>query len=352
MLFLFVVFVGCASIFPKPIPISLNNATLTQDKDELLLNISFNGNDIYKELKAHLTVIDITGASLYDKDFTIFKRDFKQNPIRVERGIKIERNVPFAYAKLSLELVNGTEIIEIGQVKSTFSGVDVETIAHETQYAIHIRFRDTNSKPIEKNTNVSIKINDSERILYQEIEQIKKSDFKNGKVILLLPYEKVKKSFYDKGSLIITAQLDNKAFEKSVDLPLKTYTSEERKEIEEELFSNNSKLINNKISYVGFDFFVMRAGIVAAHTPNLEEFVRVDAKLKNPKNNPAYLVRDDFYLKDSKKAFYPVFARKSTAFGPLLKPLEQVNASFYFKIFNKNDSYLFYYGDKALAEVD
>jgi hypothetical protein len=63
-------------------------------------------------------------------------------------------------------------------------------------------------------------------------------------------------------------------------------------------------------------------------------------------------VRDDFYAKDSKKNFYPVSGTRSTAFGPLLRAFEEVNASFYFQTFNNtNNIYSFYYGDRKLAEV-
>ena len=204
---------------------------------------------------------------------------------------------------------------------------------------------------MEKDASVIMQINDADGGLYRENRVIKKSDFQNQKVIILLPYSKISKSFYTTGNLTITAQIDGRAFGKTIEMPLKYYTEQEKRAIEEQQFINNSVFINQKTSYVGFGFLVKRGGIMMIHNPYPEPFVRFDVELKNQKSNPAYLIRDDFYLKDSKRTFYPVFSSRSTAFGPLLKPLEQIDASFYFKVFNKNDTYSFYYGDKKLAEV-
>ena len=115
-------------------------------------------------------------------------------------------------------------------------------------------------------------------------------------------------------------------------------------------FSSNAKPLANATDYVGFSFNVTQTGYYLAHAPEKSKLVRFDAKIKNTLNRPQYLIRDDFYIKDSDKSFYPVYGKLSSVFTPILKANEEINVSFYFNIIAEKNSYSLYYGDKKLAE--
>ena len=344
---------GC-TIFGEKIPLDVKEFNVEKINNQILLTASFSGNDIPKEVFAHLIILDKKGEPIYDKDFYLKEMDFHDNgSVYLEKYFLINSNNKennIEYVNFTLFLPNKTFSGELGN-KSILKNAEykVEVISHENQYALIIEFFDRNKKPISKNGNLEIKIIDDEGILYETRKGVTAIEFKEGYLPILIPYKNVKKSFYKRGNMLVTFLEQNQKFEKRVEIDLKSFTEQERIAEEELYYSKNAIKLNNSISYVGFEFILGSAGYIYVHEPEKIKMVRFDVVLRNILNKPQYLVRNDFYMKDSEKIFYPVLSTKTTQFGPLLKPGARINASFYFNIIKDKKYYTFYYGDKMLA---
>lgn len=357
-----VLFYGC-TIFGERVPLEVKNFNVERINDQILLTAGFSGNDIPKEVLAHLTILDKKGEPVYDKDFYLKEIDFHNNgSVYLEKYFLInsgnnDRDDDYIeYANFTLLLPNKTFSGEIGN-KSILKNAEykVEVISHETQYALIIKFLDRNKKQIAKSGNLEISIIDDEGILYKTKKLITVTEFKGGHLLFLIPYSNVNKSFYKKGNVLVTflEQAQNleqqQKFEKRLEIDLKSFTEKEKAIQEEDDYLKNARILNNTITYVGFEFVLKNAGYIYLHTPDRVKMVRFDVILKNSLNKPQYLIKNDFYMKDSEKIFYPVLSTKTTQFGPLLKPGQRINASFYFNIIKDKSYYVFYYGDKILA---
>ncbi|MEK6981876.1 MAG: hypothetical protein AABX38_03005 [Candidatus Micrarchaeota archaeon] len=349
ILSLFILLSGCTLVQKEA---SFKNAAISSEKNELLLNISFTGNLPPKELRTHLLVLDSNNEIVYDKDITVFEREFKSyfSGMVVEKYLVVN-NPSTTYAKLDIFLTNQTITKEIGISPVSAVSATVEIIPQETLYSTQITLVDSRFNKISENLILELKINDSEDILYQKTKTVSKEDFQNGKAIIFIPYGEVSKSYYKNGSISVQVKTAKSTFDYNQVIQLRKYSKEEIVQFEEQMYQNSSKQLNESIFYYRFNFTLKRAGVYIQKGENRKKIARVDANLKNPMNIPQYLIRDDFYIRDSNNNFYPVLGPKSTAFGPLLKPFEDVNASFYFEVFNENDDYYFFYGDRQLTGV-
>ncbi len=337
------VFFGCTS---ENTQLHAESMRLSQNDDQVILTVLFSGNVAPEQASGKLFLFSESGESLYDREFTVRKGDFKKidEKFLLERYVKLDSNKQFSYAELYLYLPNQTFHAEQGQKPDTLE-LGVEVLSHEKQYAVHIDFIELGKKTKPAGA-VELRILDNDGSIYKEVFDINENDFKEDYITLLLPYNKVPKSFYDKGNLIV--KFKNK--EKRIDIPLQQYSEKEKLQIGDIEFSSNAKPLANATDYVGFSFNVIRSGYYFNRVPEKTKLVRFDAKIKNTLKRPQYLMRDDFYIKDSDKAFYPVYGKLSSVFTPILKANEEINVSFYFNIIAEKDSYSLYYGDKKLAE--
>ncbi len=347
-LFFFIFLAGC--IFEERIPLHGEGMELKQTQDEIVLSVNFSGNEIPKESSAQLELRNAKDNLIYNREFRIQQDEFKKinsNKTILERYIKLNTSTLFSYAKLTIRLPNETFEIAQGEKKNINDEISAEVIAHETQYALHIAFKE-NGKSVTPAGTMVLAILDNDGQIYTLQKKVSEVNYSNGNLIFLLPYTVIPKSFYQKGNLIVT--FNEK--QKRVEIPLKQYTTKEAKEVEEQEFVKTAQALSNYTEYVGFAFNMTRAGYSTTHNPERIVLIRFDGVVNNLLPRPQYLIRDDFYIKDNQKVFYPVYGKYSTAFGPLLKGNEQVNASFYFLITVPKEKYYFYYGDKVLAVLD
>lgn len=343
-------FFGCTLLNKD---ISFKNATVSTAKNELLLNISFAGNTPPKELRTHLLVLNSNNDVIYDKDITIFEREFKNyfNGMILEKYLAVS-TPDSTYAKLDIFFSNQTVTKEIGKSPILAVNANIDVIPQETLYSLQIGLLDSRSNKISENLILEIKINDSEDVLYQKTKTASKDSYQNDKAIIFIPYSDVAKSYYKNGSINVDVKTQKNTFSYKGEVPLRQYSGKEMMQFEELSYLNGSKQLNESIFYYGFNFTLKRAGVYVQKGEDRKKIVRVDANLKNPRNIPQYLIRDDFYLRDSSNSFYPVLGPKSTNFGPLLRPFEDVNATFEFEVFNENNLYSFYYGDRQLTLIN
>ena len=327
-------------------PLALKGMEVKQTNDEVMISVPFSGNAIPDQMQAHLQLLTSGGSPIYDHDFTLKKEDFKTDQQKLIKYMKLESSAQFSYAEFIIDLPNGTASFEQGQ-RPDILKVTAEVIEHETQYAVNMHLME-NNKPANASGPLTIKINDAEGTIYSETRYLNRSDFNDGYTGILLPYNKIRKSFYSNGTLMLEFQKK----QITLKVKLKQYTEDEKKRIEEKQFADASKAINAYTEYVGFSFNVTRTGYYYAHLPDRKLLVRFDARLKNALLRPQYLVRDDFYMKDADRNFYPVYVVPSTDFTPLLMQQQEINASFYFNIIAEKTSYSFYYGDKKLADFN
>ena len=340
---LFLLFFGCT--LEEKTPLHAESMRLLQNDDQVILTVIFSGNVAPEQASGKLLLLTNSGKTLYDREFSVKKGDFKKlDQFILERYIKLNTNEKFDYAELYLYLPNQTFHAEQGSRPDVLE-INGEVLAHEKQYAVRINFIEL-GKNIKTSGTVELRILDFDGTIYKEILDINEGDFKEGYLTIFLSYEKIPKSFYKNGNLLI--KFEDK--EKRLEIPLREYSEKEKSQIEDMEFSSNAKPLVNKTDYVGFEFNIMQTGYYIAHSPEKTKAVRFDARIKNTLNRPQYLMRDDFYIKDSDKNFYPVYGKLSTAFTPILKPNEEINASFYFNIIAEKDGYSLYYGDKKLAE--
>ena len=338
---------GCNLLEPK-IPIRAESMQITQNNNEILLTINFSGNELPQDAQASLLLIDDNGSLLFNDKFTLMQRDFTLGKHQIQKYLRINGSRPFAYADFTLKLVNQTFHAEQGKKPAALvAGLDMQldAISHETQYTVHLTFLE-NGKIIKPEGIAELTILGKEGILYHNYRQISGDNFKEDYLTFFLPYSGVQKSFYGDGNLVVLFN----GLERRIDIQLKKFNESEMLEQQDKDFVLAAKNMNFSIDYVNFRFSPTRTGYYFAHLPDKTKLVRFDVKLKNLLTRPQYLVRSDFYIKDSDDNFYPVYGTLSTRFGPLLKPMEELNASFYFNILAEKDSYSFYYGDKKMAE--
>ncbi len=334
---------GCIS--EQKYPLVPDSLSISQNNDELAMSANFSGNDIPKETKARLTLWTATGEKIYDREFFMKESEFtsRGNKTTLTRHIKLTTTAKVDAAELTLMLPNGMKKLTAGSRALNFNELDVEVVAHETQYAVFLEV----PEPQELiNRTLYATILDNEGMLHQTIILIAPSMIREKNAVFFIPYQAVPKSFYKTGNLLITFN----GSERRTEIPLRHYTAQEAHAKQEGEFIKNAQgIANGTTEYVGFKFNVTRAGIYRDRAAD-ELLVRFDAELANALLRPQYLIRSDFYMKDEKKTFYPVLTKRSSNFGPLLMASESVNASFYFLISAPKDRYAFYYGDKKLAE--
>ena len=323
---------------------------ITQNGNEILLAVNLSGNDWPEQAMARLLLLDEKGNALYDKEFELKKEDFKIDKGRLEKYLRLESDRKFSYAEFRLELPSQAFKEEIGSLPKGAVELKIETLEQETQYAIIIEFT-VNGKKEKANGTMKIKVLDAEGELYYEEKKITERDFDGDCATVLLPYKKVPKSFYGKGNLLIGFN----GMEKRLEISLRRYSEKEKLALQETYFEENAARVNAATEYVGFGFDVTTAGYYDNYnyeTGSKARLVRFDVSMRNMLSRPQYLIRSDFYIKDGDGNFYPVYGKISTGFGPLLKPNERTNASFYFNILAEKNYYSFYYGDRKLAEFN
>lgn len=352
-LFLFalvIMLTGCA--FQKT-PLNAENMQISQQGNEILLKVNFTGNDIPEKVNGKMAVIGQNSETIYDSEFFLKSDSFSESNggVVLKRYIKTTSNESIRYANLTLFLPNQTFYAEYGNKPiAELNYIQVDAIPHETQYAINIKFFDNYGKPIKpEEGNISIVILDADGRIYSTKRIFDGREFQGDYLNILLPYSQIDKSFYENGSVVVTTTTYEKQIQKNTQIKLQQYTKEEMKNKHEKYYMDNAVMLDNTTNYVGFVFYIKNAGIYIDHAPDRKEMIRFDTVLKNNLPRPQYLVRDDFYMKDEGKNFYPVSSVSSTAFGPLLMKGAVVNATFYFEKRADKKKYIFYYGDKALA---
>ncbi len=345
--FILIVFASFGCTLEDKTPLHAESIHLSQNDDQVILTVVFSGNIAPEQASGKLLLLTNDSKTLYDREFTIKKGDFKKlDSFILERYIKLDTNEKFDYAELYLYLPNQTFHAEQGTLPGSLD-INAEAIAHENQYTTHIDFTQAGRK-IKPTGSLELRIVDPEGTVYKQNEEINETkETKDDYLTFFLPYNRIPKSFYNKGNLII--KFSDK--EKRLEIPLKQYNEKEKLQIEDLDFSSNAKPLANYIEYVGFSFNVTRAGYYFAHLPQRTALTRFDVKIKNLLGRPQYLIRDDFYSNDLNRNFYPVYFL-STKFNKILKAKEEVNVSFYFNVIGQQNGYLLFYGDKKLAELN
>lgn len=335
---------GCTFLAPPPKPILFNRMQINQSGDELTLTIGFSGNDVPAQTQADLLLIAGNGQTIYSRSFFIQKSEFNMETRQIQKHLKLQGGLPFAYARLHAPDYgfNATQ----GKLPPIYS-LDAYILPHERQYALHLDLFQAGQRMTPDDT-LHLQISDADGTLYSLTRPIHPSDFEDGRLVVLLPYTDIPLSFYSSGYLWFRFG----GWEKTIPLTLRRLTEQESYDSQEKDFLLRAQGFNYSLDYAGVRFLPTRTGYYLAHLPERRRLVRFDIQMTDILSGPQLIHKDDFYLVNDAPARYPVYyGQTPSSFQPVLYPNQPTVASFYFNVFDdKSARYSLYYGPKKIAE--